>query len=405
MKRQEPRGMGMRARGALLAGCLLLASVVQAATPPPFAKLGDEVVELVRTRFFDAKRAEAWATAHQGYGAAATSAEDFERRTTEVLSELKASHTAYYPRGSQGHTALSAIFQRYLELARVDAPSIGADVQETPEGFFLRHVFVGGPAAKAGLLRGDRLVSVEGKPFVSLAALDARVGKPTRFGVERTRGGEPLTLTVTPRRVNPKGEWLEAQQASSRVVERSGRRVAYQQLYSCAGPEHQQKLEETLGGDFAQADALVLDFRDGWGGCNPQFLNLFDRAVPTFTGIRRDGTRNTWAPTWRKPVVLLVNDNSRSGKELVAFAMKRHGLATLVGQRTAGAVLAGTPLRLSNGALLYLAVEDVEVDGTRLEGQGVPVDVEVADSLPFAGGGDVQLDKALDVAARAVAAP
>lgn len=379
---------------------VLLATAAHAAAP--FLKPGDEVVEYVRKHFHDAKRGETWATKHQGYGAAATSAEDFARLTRTALAELNASHTAFYPRGSEGHAGLSAIFQRYLKLPKVDAPSIGADVMETPDGFFVRHVFANGPAAKAGLLRGDRLLSVENKPFVSLAQLANRVGKPTRFTVERTQGATPLSLTITPRLINPKTEWLDTQKASSRIVERGGRRVAYQQLYSCAGPEHQALLEETLAGDFAEADALVIDFRDGWGGCNPTFLNLFNRTVPVFTSISREGRRNDWSATWRKPVVLLVNGNSRSGKEMVALVMKQHALATLVGQRTAGAVLAGTPLRLSNGDLLYLAVEDVEVDGVRLEGQGVPVDVEVPDPLPFASGKDPQLDKALDVAAAAV---
>ncbi|NTX05551.1 S41 family peptidase [Myxococcus sp. CA040A] len=379
---------------------VLFSTVSQAASP--FLKPGDEVVEHVRKRFFDAKRGEAWATKHQGYGAAATSAEDFARLTRAALAELNASHTAFYPRDSEGYAGLSAIFQRYLKLPKYEAPSIGADVMETPEGFFVRHVFANGPAAKAGLLRGDRLVSVEDKPVTSVTALTRRVGKPTRFSVERTHGSTPLTLTITPRLINPKSEWLDAQKASSRIVERGGRRVAYQQLYSCAGPEHQDLLEETLAGDFSAADALVIDFRDGWGGCNPTFLNLFNRTVPVFTGISREGRRNAWSATWRKPVVLLVNGNSRSGKEMVALVMKQHALATLVGQRTAGAVLAGTPLRLSTGDLLYLAVEDVEVDGVRLEGQGVPVDVEVPDSLAFASGKDPQLDKALDVASVAL---
>ncbi|WP_338871979.1 S41 family peptidase [Myxococcus stipitatus] len=390
-----------------LQGVLIVAvlstQVTWAASPPsPFTKSGDEVVAFVRERFFDAKRAEAWAAKHQGYGAAATSAEDFARRTTAALAELKASHTAFYPRGSEGHAALSAIFQRYLKLSQVEFASIGADIAETPEGFFVRHVFANSPAAKAGLLRGDRIVTVEGKPFSPLTPWSSRAGKPTRITLERTQGSAPLTLTVTPRLVNPKTEWLDAQHASTRVVERKGRRVAYQQLYSCAGPEHQAKLQEALDGDLAPADALVIDFRDGWGGCNPTFLNLFNRTVPVFTGIRRDGHRNDWSATWRKPVVLLVNGNSRSGKELVAFSMKKHGLAMLVGQRTAGAVLAGSPLRLASGDLLYLAVEDVEVDGTRIEGQGVSVDVEVPESLAYAAGKDPQLEQALDVAAGAV---
>ncbi len=91
--------------------------------------------------------------------------------------------------------------------------------------------------------------------------------------------------------------------------------------------------------------------------------------------------------------------NSRSGKELVAFAMKQRAMATLVGERTAGAVLSGSPVTLSNGDMLYLAVMDGAIDGTRLEGVGVGVDVEVPDSLPYAAGKDPQLEKAVDVAA------
>ncbi|MFP2923744.1 S41 family peptidase [Pyxidicoccus sp. 3LG] len=381
--------------------CVLFATGAPAAAPAPYLKPGEEVVNHVRTRFLDPKKAEAWASKHQGYGAAATDAQDFARRTNAALAELGASHTVLYPRGSVGHTSLSAIFQEFLKLPRVEYASIGADLVETPEGVFVRHVFAASPAARAGLLRGDRLVSVEGKPFRPLDSFEGRAGKPTRLSVERTRGAAPLTLTVTPRKVNPKAEWLDVQRASSRIVEHAGRRVAYQHLYSCAGTEHQELLHEALMDSFASADALVIDFRDGWGGCNTDFLNLFNPLVPFFTSIDRAGKRVTRATTWRKPVVLLVNGNSRSGKEMVAQAMKKHGRGTLVGQRTAGAVLAGTPLRLSNGDLLYLAVSDVEVDGMRLEGRGVPVDVEVPDALPYAAGKDPQLDKALDVAASA----
>lgn len=394
------RTRGLSRWGAL--ACLLLTPLVHAAAPSPHAKAGEEVVNHVRTRFLDAKKAEAWAAKHQGYGAAATSAEDFARRTNAALAELGASHTALHPRGSTGHAALSAIFQQFLKLPRVEHPSIGADLVETPEGLFVRHVFAGGPAARAGVLRGDRIVSVEGRPVRPGAPFDGRAGKATRLTIERARGAAPLTLTVTPRRINPKAEWLEVQRGSSRIIEHQGRRVAYQHLYSCAGTEHQELLHESLTGTFASADALVIDFRDGWGGCNPDFLDLFNPLVPFFTSVDRQGQRSTRATTWRKPLVLLVNGNARSGKEMVAFALKKHQRATLVGQRTAGAVLAGAPLPLSNGDLLYLAVSDVEVDGVRLEGAGVPVDVEVPDALPYAAGKDPQLDKALDVAASAV---
>ncbi|GMT97705.1 S41 family peptidase [Corallococcus caeni] len=380
---------------------LLLAGSVQAATAP-YAKRGDEIVDLVRTRFFDAAKGTAWADAHQGYAADAKDVEDFTRRTNAALAELKASHTAYYPKESPGHAEVSSIFQVFLKQQNVEATGIGVDVRETPDGFFVRHVFADGPGAKAGLLRGDRLVTVEGKPFHPWHAFTNRAGRATRLTVERVKGAAPLSLTVTPRRMNPRKEWLAVQKASGQVVERQGRRVAYQHVYACTGEEYQQALEEELQDAFADADALVIDFRDGWGGCNPAFVNLFNPQVPVLANTGRDGKTQPYAPSWRKPVVLLVNGNSRSGKELVAFAMKRHKLATLVGERTAGAVLGGGPQRLSNGDLLYLAVMDVTADGERIEGVGVPVDVEVPDALPYAAGADPQRERALDVAASLV---
>ncbi|RKH23055.1 peptidase S41 [Corallococcus praedator] len=388
------------ARWLAVAGLLMSASVH--AAPGPYTKLGDEVVALVRTRFHDAQKGAAWADAHQGYAADVKDAEDFARRTNAALAELKVSHTTYYPKQSPGHAAVSSIFQGFLKPKKVEATGIGADVMETPDGFFVRHVFVEGPAAKAGLLRGDRLLTVEGQPFHPWRAFANRAGRATRLTVERTKGAEPLSLTVTPRSMDPRKEWLAYQKASSRVVEHQGRRVAYQHLFSCAGEDHQQLLEETLQDAFADAEALVVDFRDGWGGCSPAFVNLFNPQVPTMVSTGRDGKTQTLSMAWHKPVVLLVNGNSRSGKELVAFVLKRHRLATLVGQHTAGAVMAGGPQKLSNGDLLYLAVMDGTVDGERLEGVGVPVDVEVPDGLPYAVGVDPQKARALDVAASLV---
>jgi carboxyl-terminal processing protease len=386
-------------------GLWMLGASAWAQAPGSFTKQGDEVVSHVRERFYDAKKAADWARRHQGYGAAAKSEEDFERLTHEALAELQASHTAYYPRESLGHVGLSSIFRWVLKLKEVEYVSMGVDVAVLPEGPFVRHVFAGGPAQKAGLLRGDRIVSVEGKPFHPVRSLKDRAGKPTQVTVERGKGARPLTLTVTPRRTDPKKEWLEAQEKSSRILERGGKRVAYQHLYSCAGAEHQEALAEYILYRAEDADALVVDLRDGWGGCNVDFLNLFNLRLPVLTSVGRDGKQVVTMGSWVKPVVLLVNGGSRSGKELVAFAMKQREMAKVVGERTAGAVLAGTPLRLANGDLLYVAVMDGNIDGTRLEGVGVAVDVEVPAALPYAAGKDPQLEKALEVAAAAKPPP
>ncbi|MBF5046247.1 PDZ domain-containing protein [Aggregicoccus sp. 17bor-14] len=385
----------------LLLLLLLLASTARAAAPR-YGALGDELVSTVRANFYDPGAAESWARAHAGYAREAKGADDFTRLTRAALAELHTSHTAYYPSDSVEHPQLRAIFGAALKGPWRSPPravSVGIDVVELPEGLIVRHVFAASPARAAGLLRGDRLLEADGRPFHPVRSFAGKAGKDVKLTVERERGAPPLQLTVRPRSVDPKAEWLQAQEKGSEVVQVAGKRIAYQPLFSCAGTEHQDLLEATLQGAFKDADALVLDFRDGWGGCNPDFVNLFNPLLPVLRFSGRDGRANSWSPGWKRPVVLLVNGNARSGKELVAFSLQRHHAATLVGERTAGAVMAGRAFALSDGSLLYLAVQDGQVDGVRLEGRGVPVDVAVEAALPWAAGKDPQRERALHVAA------
>ena len=105
---------------------------------------------------------------------------------------------------------------------------------------------------------------------------------------------------------------------------------------------------------------------------------------------------------WRKPVVLLVDGGTRSGKEILAHGFRTYGIGPVVGGRTAGAVTAGRLFRLSNDDLLYVAVADARVDGERLEGRGVEPDIEVPFDVEFAADRDPRLERALDEAVRLV---
>jgi carboxyl-terminal processing protease len=60
-------------------------------------------------------------------------------------------------------------------------------------------------------------------------------------------------------------------------------------------------------------------------------------------------------------------------------------------------VVAGQVIPLSDDSLLFLAVQDIVVDGERLEGVGVKPDVEVPGGLEYAEGRDPQLERALEV--------
>jgi carboxyl-terminal processing protease len=94
---------------------------------------------------------------------------------------------------------------------------------------------------------------------------------------------------------------------------------------------------------------------------------------------------------------MLVNGGTRSGKEVLAHGFKTYGYGEVIGTRTAGALLAGRGFLLSDGSFLMVAVNDVAVDGARLEGVGVSPTIEVPFDIPYSAGADPQLDKAIKV--------
>ena len=384
--------------------CAILAwATAQAAHAEDYRALGDEIVSHVREQFLDTRRAQAWADKHANYGAVAKTAVDFERRSNAALRELGTSHTAYYPKDSSENLQLRSLYSSIIKDSAPEVESVGADFIKTSRGFFVRQVFAKGPAAAAGLLRGDRIISADAKPFDPVRSLRGKDGQAVIFEVERVKNTPPLRLGIVPRKTKPVEEWLVAQDGASQVVELHGRRVAYASMYSCAGPKPLELLQRIIDERFASADALVLDLRDGWGGCPPEFLKLFNPIAPTLRMVGRDGKERLWPASWRKPVVLLTNRNTRSGKEIVAFEFRKHAIGPIVGERTAGAFLMGRPIPLSDGSLLYLAVERVEIDGVALEGNGVAPTVEVADNLFYAAGSDPQRERAITLAAERAA--
>ena len=105
------------------------------------------------------------------------------------------------------------------------------------------------------------------------------------------------------------------------------------------------------------ADALVWDLRDGWGGAQPDYLDLFNSRAPTMQVTDRNGDTGMVDVKWRKPVAMLINGGTRSGKEVLAYGFKEYRLGELVGVRTEGAVLAATAFLIGDSGLLLLAAK------------------------------------------------
>jgi carboxyl-terminal processing protease len=256
------------------------------------------------------------------------------------------------------------------------------------------------PADKAGLLLGDELVSADGAPFEPVASFRNKGGKAVVLKVRRIENGPLIDVSVEPKQIEPAETFEDALKNSARIIEANGRRIGYVRIWSYADNDYQRALEEVLSdGKLKDADALVWDLRGGWGGAQPYYLNVFNPYGPTMTLTGRDGEAHVVNYRWRKPVGLLIDNGTRSGKEVLAYGFKKNGYGPVIGERSAGALLAATAFLLSDGSLLILAVEDASVEGERLEGKGVGPTIPVPFDIRYAAGKDPQLDKAIEVLA------
>jgi carboxyl-terminal processing protease len=102
-------------------------------------------------------------------------------------------------------------------------------------------------------------------------------------------------------------------------LQASGRRIGYVHVWNYAG--YQEALEGLLSeGILSDADALIWDLRDGWGGAVPEYLDLFNTRAPTMRVADRSGPHAFENVAWRKSVAMLVNGGTRSSKEVLLMA-------------------------------------------------------------------------------------
>jgi carboxyl-terminal processing protease len=376
----------------------------------------EQVWELVRDRFYDPGLHgldwEAARTRYRPKATAASSREEAAAAINAMLGELGASHTHYYTPEDPAYYQLANIFAGALEhhgLRRlfpngeVAYPGIGAFTEaDSRGGAFVTGVIEGAPAHEAGLLVGDEILSADSRPFRPVDSFLGKVGAPVSLQVRRTPGAAPVAISVTPADLHPDEMFLRGLKASARIIAAGNNaRIGYVHVWSYANYRYQSALEDLIGdGALKDADALIWDLRGGWGGAQPQYLDLFNPRAPTMQVKGRNGETGLVDVKWRKPVAMLINQGTRSGKEVLAYGFKEYRLGELVGQRTEGAVLAATAFLIGDDGLLLLAVEDVLVDGQRLEGIGVEPTIEVKFDSRYAAGADPQLDRAVQVLAR-----
>jgi carboxyl-terminal processing protease len=222
------------------------------------------------------------------------------------------------------------------------------------------------PAAKAGILSGDQILRINGTSTDKMELSDA-------VNLLRGNPGQKVTLTVIrPATKEIKDYVLERAEIKVQSVkgaklldpELAGRfKIAYVRLVQFNEPtanELGKALDELQKQDM---QALVLDLRNNPGGllnvavdvCG-QFLPPNTKVVSTQGRVASQQHDYTTSATTKErpnfPVVVLVNEGSASGSEIVAGALKDLHRAVLVGETTFGKGSVQNVMQLPDGSAL-----------------------------------------------------
>lgn len=367
--------------------------------PPPLSaaareahnlKVYDHAVRQVEKKFFDADlRGIDWPAARSRYRDAARRApndDDLYAAINALLAELGESHTgALAPRDA------------FQERNRVRVAT-GFMMRRIDERWVIMHVYPGSAAEAAGVRPGWLVQSRDGEGIgLEPPRFSMVPGQEVRFEFLDHEGGvRAMTLQAGP------VQWTARRE--SRVLDDGTLYVRFEKFDTGTIRWLSNELEKNR-----DAPAAIIDVRDNPGGLlvSVRFAiaQFFPRRIDVGTFVQRSGReRETGSLTWGSarfaaPVVVLVNEGSASSSEIFAHVLQHHERATIVGRKTAGAVIAAREYRLPDGGLLQVAISDyLNLDGRRLEGNGVIPDVVVDVSVEdLQRGRDTILDAALAV--------
>jgi carboxyl-terminal processing protease len=240
----------------------------------------------------------------------------------------------------------------------------------------------GSPAEKAGILEGDKIVTVDGKLFKGMTIRDV-------VSVIRGKAGEPVTLSI-----------LRADKLLSFTITRAP--IAYSPVHHFMLPggvgylgvssftsKTTAMVKDALGDLAAQgAKSLVVDLRDSPGGSFDEAIASTDLMLPTGTpiatvkkrGAKDDSYVAKGAPILATiPLAVLVDHGTSSGAELMTAALQEGRHASIVGTRTFGKWSVQTIEDLDNGYAYKFTIGTFYTpSGKTYGGVGLEPDVEVS---------------------------
>jgi len=275
--------------------------------------------------------------------------------------------------------------------------------QKDPDGVqwvFVENVFPGSPASQGGIKRFDRLMSVDGQPLRNKDAADASqlirgpAGSAVSITIQRGTQTLQITLTRAPIRVPPADVSFVAPG------------VAYVKLFEFSQGAGRQ-VRSGIQALQAQGPvrSVILDLRGNPGGLIVEAANVGGVFMPARTVLARIHERGESPTTLETsgppllpdtPLAVLVDAGSASASEILTGAFKDYQRATIIGDKTAGALGGSVTVALPEGGMSVTVERILTPNNQQVEAVGIAPDVAVALKVTdMERGEDTQLDAAL----------
>src|SRR6202051_5123549 len=251
----------------------------------------------------------------------------------------------------------------------------------------------GTPAARAGIMSGDLITSIDGDAVQGLT-LEQAVNKmkgpvhaTTKLKIERKGMDKPLDVSI-------EREIIQVKPVSFHTV---GDDIGYIRISSFneQTTEGLHKAVVDIAKQIPQ-DKLagyIVDLRNNPGGLLDQAVSVVSTFLPRGEVVSTRGrtpeetqryTAKGGDMTKGKPMVVLINGGSASASEIVAGALHDHKRAPLIGTRSLGkgSVQTIIPLGTGNGALALTTARYFTPSGHSIQALGVKPDIEVLQNVP-----------------------
>ena len=266
-------------------------------------------------------------------------------------------------------------------------------------------VYEGSPAARAGLERGDIVISVDGHLGTDESLDDF---------VQRIRGEEGTSIEMVYKRddqehtIEITREEVIVPSVSHRMLDD---KIGYIRISSFVNGT-QKDFEDALADLQGQGmQGIVFDMRDNGGGMVDSVVAILDDILPAGTVVYtmdKSGKREDYTSDDAKkidiPVTVLVNENTASAAEIFTGAIRDFNYGTIIGTNTFGKGIVQSTVPLSDGSAVKITVATYYTpSGECIHEKGIKPDIELefsyADENPteYDELKDNQVQKAMEV--------